>query len=317
MSDAVRIPINLEVTDLDISTVNTKDLEKGLTSQLKGVRKVFEDTMKSLDASPMSKEFMNATKELNSSFRNAEKSVQNFSKATKDLEKGKASAEDVQKAYDKIGDTFDNLTGKYENFSKDVDVESTLTAGFRNTLGILHDVMSELKMYQQFAESAAKSSNTTAEYWEALDIHVKSAKAGVQSILTDLRAMTKDGSAFKMGAGEDTVEYYKHLFKSIQGSAQASANRSNVLIGDNRASQELIEAKIEADKLAHSLQLAKYELEAMKQSDAGADKIREMEAHVSNLAERLGIVDNNYQTLYNAAYGVADATADAEKRLWY
>jgi len=314
MADEVKIPINLEVTDLDISKVNTKDLESGMKAKLVGVRKAFDDIMNTINTTHVSKEFNKAATNINNSFRNAESAVKGLSKSISDLDKGTGSMKGVEKSAEDVVTAFKRISEEYGSFSSSANAEMTLTPQFRNTLSVVQDMMREMKAYTAWTEKASEDSNTTSEYWEKLEIYTKSAKANIQSMLADLREMVRSGEAFKLGKDEASSSDYMHMLKSLQGTAQANFNRANFLFGGsgNSASSDLIAARTEVDRLSHSLELAKMNLETMMRGEKTTNpQIEAMQAEVHQIVAQLAEAEARYQELYDAAYGVAEETQQA------
>ena len=311
MADEVKIPINLEVTDLDVSKVNPKDLENGIKSKLDGLRKAVDGVFKSLDTSYLSKEFGRTAKTMNDSFRNVEKTVKDLSKTMRQVDLGKASMTDVEKATSKVVAGFTDLGAAYKSFSTDAKTESALTPKFRNALTLSQDLVKELQAYEGLAQKASQDSNTTTEYWEKLDILTKSAKANLQMMLADLREMVKEGTAFKAGF-TDTGAYSK-MIQSLQGKGQWSYGTTAHLTeqGGANVAPEIIEARKEVDKLTLALTQAEWHLEAIKKTDVNPDAVRQAEAEVSNLSSKLEAARTSYDNLYDAAYGITQATTEA------
>ena len=312
MADEVKIPISLEVTDLDMSSVNPKDIEKGLKGKLTELRKSVDGVFKSLDASPMSKEFSRAAAKMNSSFRTVESTVKGLSKTLKAVDEGKASMEHVEKAAKDVTSALSNADEVFKSFSENANVESTLTMGFRNSYTIAQDLVKELQYYENTAEKAAQSSNTTAEYWQQLDTYTKATRENLRGVLAELREMVKNGSAFKLGASDDKGAYMKML-QSLQTRGQNSAGRAGFLAGQAGAAapQALIDAKKEVIALERELQKAQWEFEALKKTDVGTARIREAEAAVNNLAMRLEASRASFESLEASMSNVSNSATEA------
>lgn len=95
MAEPVIVPIQLEVTDIDMSNINLTDVRKDISKQMSGIRKSMTDTFKGIDASAINKPIEAAMTSVKKSVQAAEDAQIRYNEA---LIKAGASTEEYKSA---------------------------------------------------------------------------------------------------------------------------------------------------------------------------------------------------------------------------
>ena len=296
--DAVKIPISFEVTDLNLDSVDPKDIEQGLQSKLKGLRKAFEDTMKSIDTSSMSKEFDTMTNDLKKSFQSVREEARAFNKMLKD-DSGKTSMEQLEAQAEKVAKSFSDLGTAYNAWNKVAGEESMLTQEFRNELTVLKELMTAFDSYKKGLENVVNKGENSGEAFEMWSVYTKSAEANIKAILNDMSALVKSGEAFKLGSNTDeNYDTIMSMIKSLRGSVQTRANSANALIGGAELPEELLQARTRVDELDQSLKIAQSNLNSLLNApNVDASAVETMNNVVTNLTAQLTQAEAAYENI--------------------
>ena len=81
MAEPVIVPVKLEVTDIDMSNFNPKDVQKAISSAMSGVKKSIQDVFSGIDASAINKPIEKSMSAIESGLHSAEKAHLKYNEA--------------------------------------------------------------------------------------------------------------------------------------------------------------------------------------------------------------------------------------------
>ena len=91
MAEPVIVPVQLEVTDLDMSNFNPKDVQKSISNALSGVKKSIQDAFKGIDPSAINKPIESAMTSVSKSVQTAEEAYARYNRTL--VQAGKSTTE--------------------------------------------------------------------------------------------------------------------------------------------------------------------------------------------------------------------------------
>lgn len=292
MDDSVKIPIQLEVTDLNMGNVDAKDLKAGLKSTMSELQTTFEKFAKSIDKKSATPELMKGLKELNRGYRELEEVQAEFNKA---VDEGMGSAAS-QAAAEKFTQTYNRVIQKYSQVSELQAQETNLNSAYTDRLAIIKELATELKYYKELAKKGEETYGD--KEWEKIDSLVKSTAATMKEMLDETRELVKTGEAFKLGGDKGDISEQLRLLQSYQGQLYGNTSAFKGYMGTNTgASQELVQATYHARELAAQLALAERELDALRHANAGEVAIAQAVYRVKELTTELQNADRAVEVI--------------------
>ena len=146
----VIVPVNLEVTDIDLSKIDINQVNKDMSQRLSGLKKSIEDVFSSVDTSKMSKSMASALSSLKKDMKEVSKAQAQWNS---EMEKAGTTSETFKKdsaELDRLQSKLTEVTEKMSIFKK---ADGTLPLNEMRTLGQLNTYS---RLQQEFSSTFEK-----------------------------------------------------------------------------------------------------------------------------------------------------------------
>lgn len=173
MAEPVIVPIQLDVTDIDMSNFNPKDVQKQISSSLTNVRKSIEQTFSQIDTSKATKPLLNGMRSLENSFikvNNAQKafykeavqagkSSEAYKKVVAELKEAKTQLTTLEK----IRASWENSQGDYTGTPEMWETYLKSCEEYEAQLHKVQDLQAKVDAPSIFAKNADPASQAIVE----------------------------------------------------------------------------------------------------------------------------------------------------------
>ena len=173
MAEPVIVPIQLDVTDIDMSNFNPKDVQKQISSSLTNVRKSIEQAFSQIDTSKATKPLLNGMRSLENSFTKVNNAQKAFYKeavqAGKSSEAYKKVVAELKEAktqlttLEKIRVSWENSQGDYTGTPEMWETYLKACEEYEAQLYKVQDLQAKVDAPSSFAKDADPASRANVE----------------------------------------------------------------------------------------------------------------------------------------------------------
>ena len=235
MAEPVIVPVTLEVTDIDTSNFDTKDVQKSISSSMNVVRKSIEQAFSQINAS-------NATKPLLTGVRSLENRFIQLNNAQKVFYREAAKA-------GKSTDEYKKLTVDMAEAKKQLDTLESARASWENASG---DYIGTPQMWEHYIQSCEKYE---AQLYKVQDLQAK---------MDDPGSFVKYADQFS----QSIVESSLRKLVSVVTNFNQETEKFNQTVQDSKFSDEYAELLKQAE--AYDTKLASLAEKSKKMEFTGA-----------------------------------------------
>lgn len=226
----VIVPVNLEVTDVDLSKIDINQVNKDMSQRLSGLKKSIEDVFSSVDTSKMSKSMTSALSSLKKDIKEVSKAQARWNS---EMEKAGTTSETFKKdsaELDRLQSKLTEVTEKMRLFENEDG--TPLLNEMRNNIG-------QLKEYNRLQQER-----------KSLEKQISDITAGTGKISPEQYVGIGDMST---EAAKSLVSVYERLATTI-ANVNKHAQEFNNIVDNNKVTDEYSQAQAKAEALKAKLE---------------------------------------------------------------